>query len=117
MSENQPRGEGGRFGEKVRDQDILKIFDAADEPVLTAREIADQLPISRVAVTNRLKTMREKDLVEKKQTGARAIAWWATVAPAPSSETLRDIEATEGELERGETANLADMKRRLGMDG
>lgn len=117
MSEEQPRSEGGRFGEKVREQDILKTFDYADEPVLTAREIADQLPISRVAVTTRLEAMRENGLVGKKQTGARAVAWWAEVAPAPSAETLRDIEATEGELERGETTSLSEMKRRLGIDG
>lgn len=116
MSEQQ-RDESGEFTEKVSDQDVLKVFDFADEPVLTASEVAAQLPITREAAGRRLNQMREDGLVDRKQTGARAIAWWATVAPAPSPETLRDIEATEGEFEAGETINHDEMKRRLGMDG
>lgn len=116
MSERQPRSGGGEFGEKVTEQDILKVFDATEDAFLTAGEIADQLPISRQAVNYRLKQMQEKDLVEKKKAGARAAGWWANFAPAPSEETLRDIEATEGELERGETVGLAEMKRRIGMN-
>lgn len=33
-----------------------------------------------------------------------------------SDETIRDIEATEGEWERGETISQEEMKRRLGID-
>lgn len=61
--------------------------------------------------------MREDELVDRKRTGSRAVAWWATVAPAPSAETLCDIQETEGERERGETTSQAKMKKRLGMDG
>jgi predicted transcriptional regulator len=117
MSEGQPRNDAGRFGEKVTEQDVLKLFDKADAPFLTAREIADELPISREAVHYRLTQMLEKGTVGKKKTGARSVGWWSEVAPAPSAETRHDIEATEGELERGETTSLAEMKRRLGMDG
>lgn len=35
---------------------------------------------------------------------------------ALSDETIRDIEATDGELERGETISQEEMKRRLGLD-
>lgn len=117
MSESQPRKGGGEFGEKVTEQDILKAFDAVDEPFMTASEIANQLPVSRQAVNYRLRDMLEKELVGRKKTGARSVGWWSNVAPAPSAETLRDIEATEGELERGETTSLSEMKRRLGIDG
>lgn len=116
MSEQQ-RDESGEFAEKVTDQDVLKLFDFADEPVLTASEVAAGLPITREAAGRRLNRMRESNLVDRKETGARAVAWWATVAPAPSEETLRDIEATEGELEAGETVGQSEMKRRLGIDG
>lgn len=102
---------------KTSEQDILKVFDAAEDPFLTASEIADQLPVSRQAVNYRLDQMLEKDLVGKKKTGARAAGWWAERAPAPSAETERDIKATEGELERGETTSQEEMKERLGMDG
>ena len=100
MSE-QSRDASGKFGEKVTDQDVLKVFDFTDEPFLTSGEIAEQLPVSRAAINNRLNRMQEAGLVDRKETGARSAGWWATVAPAPSEETLRDIEATEGELEAG----------------
>jgi hypothetical protein len=37
--------------------------------------------------------------------------------PAPSAETLEDIEATEEELAREETTGQEAMERRLGIDG
>lgn len=116
MSEQQ-RNEEGHFTGKVTDQDILKVFDFADEPVLTASEVAAELPITREAAGRRLNQMRENGLVDRKKTGARSIAWWATVAPALSEETLRAVEQSEGELERGETVGQSALKRRLGMDG
>lgn len=116
MSETN-RDERGQFTETVTEQDILKAFDRADAPFLTAAELGEKLGVSRQSANYRLKRMREKETVDRKQTGARAVAWWSTVAPAPSDETRRDIEATEGELERGETTSQAEMKQRLGMDG
>lgn len=81
MSENQPRSDSGEFGEKVTEQDILKVFDAADDPFLTTSELAEELPLSRQAIHHRLTQMRENGLVDKKKTGARGAGWWATVAP------------------------------------
>ena len=116
MSETD-RDERGRFTATVTEQDILKAFDRADAPFLTAAELGEELSVSRQAANYRLKRMRDDGLVDRKEAGARAVAWWATVTPAPSAETRRDIEATEGELERGETTSQAEMKKRLGMDG
>ena len=42
------------------------MFDAAEDPFLTATGIADQLPISRQGVHHRLEAMRAKSLVDKK---------------------------------------------------
>jgi len=97
MNENQPRGEGGEFGEKVTEQDILKVFDTTDDPFLTAAEIAEQLPISRQAVYHRLEQMREKGLVDKKKTGARGAGWWATVAPRLDPEVAASADAADRE--------------------
>lgn len=111
------RDDRGRYTESVSEQDILKVFDRADAPFLTAKELARELPFTKQAANYRLNQMRENDHVERKQAGGRAVGWWATVAPAPSEETLEDIEATEGELERGETVSQEEMKQRLGIDG
>lgn len=114
MSRN--RDNGGRFTERVSEQDILKRFDAAEAPFLTAKELAASLPVTRQAVANRLEQMREKGHVGRKKAGARSVGWWSNVAPAPSEETIRDIETTEGEFERDETISQDEMKRRLGID-
>lgn len=115
MSESD-RDDRGRFTESVTDQDILKVFDRAEAPFLTAKELASELPFTRQAATHRLNKMFDKGYVDRKEAGARAVGWWSTVAPAPSKETMRDIEATDGELERGETVGQDAIKRRLGMD-
>ncbi len=106
MSENQPRDEDGEFGEKVTEQDILKVFDAAADPFLTATEIADQLPISRQAVHHRLETMREKGTVDKKKTGARGAGWWATVAPRLDPGVAEQADAAD----RENAVTLDDLK-------
>lgn len=97
MSDNQPRGEGGRFDEKVTDQDVLLVFDAAREPFLTTAEVAEELPVSRDAVYRRLESMRERDLVGKKKAGARAVGWWAEVAPRLSPEVAERAAAADRE--------------------
>jgi len=111
MSNDQPRAKGGEFSEKVSDQDILKIFDDTDEPFLTAREVADYLPISREGVHYRLESMHEADLVGKKKTGARSVGWWAKVAPRldPAvADSLQDDEEP--------TISHDDLKAELGVE-
>ncbi|MFC6723511.1 winged helix-turn-helix transcriptional regulator [Halobium palmae] len=91
------RDDAGRYSERVSEQDILKIFDNAEEPFLTATEIADQLPISQSAVNYRLKEMREKGQLDSKKTGSRAVGWWATVAPRLSEEAQKRADAASRE--------------------
>lgn len=75
MSEH-PRDGGGRFAEKVSERDILALFAEADAPFLTAPEIAARVGVTRQAITYRLKRMREKGLVERKDVGSNAVVWW-----------------------------------------
>lgn len=98
-----------RQGHKISEQDILKVFDAADEPFLTASEIADELPVSRQAVNYRLDSMHEKGLVGKKKTGARAVGWWAEVAPSLSAEAAERVEAAREEVAAGDTVPLEEL--------
>lgn len=98
---------------KITDQDVLKVFDNADEPVLTASEIAEALPVTRQAVNYRLKQMQEKGLVDRKESGARAVVWWATVAPRLSPEAERHAD----EADRENAVSQDEMKQRLGIDG
>lgn len=89
---SQGRDDAGRFDETVTEQEILKVFDYEDDPVLTTREVADGLgrfgkQITPEGVRNRLNGMAEKGLVSRKQFGARAVGWWAEVAPELDADT------------------------------
>ncbi|MFT4891456.1 MAG: repressor of nif and glnA expression [Halobacteriales archaeon] len=94
---SQGRDDAGRFEETVTEQEILKVFDYEDDPVLTAPEVADGLrrfgkEITAEGVRNRLDRMAKKGLVSRKKLGARAVGWWAEVAPELDPETARTVE-------------------------
>lgn len=94
----QRRNGSGRFGEKFRDQDLLQVFDYADDPMLTASEVADGLRshfgigVTTEAVRRRLHEMEEKDLVMSKEFGSRAIGWHALVAPALAEDVAERVD-------------------------
>jgi DNA-binding MarR family transcriptional regulator len=109
MSEERPRRDDGTFEKEVTEQAILKTFERAEEPVLTAKEIADELNTTSVTVTRHLKEMLDKDLVGRKETGARAVAWWAKVAPELSDESKERVEESRKEVEEGDTVPLEEV--------
>ncbi len=95
---SQGRDDAGRFEESVTEQEILKVFDYEDDPVLTAPEVADGLrrfgkQITPEGVRNRLVEMNEKGLVSRKKLGARAVGWWAEVAPELDSDTAKIVDS------------------------
>lgn len=94
---SQGRDDTGQFRETVTEQDILKVFDYEDDPVLTAPEVADGLrrfgkQITPEGVRNRLEEMADQGLVSRKKLGARAVGWWAEVAPDLNTETAETVE-------------------------
>lgn len=97
---------------KTSEQDILKVFDAAADPFLTASEIADQLPVSRQAVNYRLGNMHEKGIVGKKKTGARSVGWWAKLGPRLSEEAQRRADAADPDA----AISHEDLKAELGIE-
>jgi hypothetical protein len=107
----QGRDAGGRFEEKVRDQDILKVFDYSEDPMLTAKEVADGL-VNRLGIamtTNgvreRLKDMEERELVRRKDFGAHAAGWEALVAPEIAPDVAAAVEDRR-EVDRDEFVEL-----------
>lgn len=60
----------------VNDEEILDIFRNSSEPVLTATEVADQLPVGRRAVLKRLRNLEDQDLLRSKQVGSGSRVWW-----------------------------------------
>ena len=95
---SQGRDDTGQFTQSVTEQEILKVFDYEDDPVLTATEVAEGLrrfgvQITPEGVRNRLEEMDENDLVSRKKVGARAVGWWAEVAPELDSTTAKTIDS------------------------
>lgn len=95
---SQGRDDAGRFDETVTEQEILKVFDYEDDPVLTTAEVADGLQrfgkqITSEGVRNRLEQMAEQEKVSRKTFGARAVGWWAEVAPALDSDVATEVDA------------------------
>ncbi|PSP66665.1 hypothetical protein BRC85_09400 [Halobacteriales archaeon QS_1_69_70] len=86
-----------------------KVFDATDDPFLTASEIAERLPVTRQGVYNRLEQMREKKLVDKRKTGARGAGWWATVAPRLAPDVAERAEVAD----RGDAVTLEELDAEL----
>jgi len=63
----------------MTDDEILSIFVNADDPVLTATEIAEQTDLTRQAIRRRLQQLRDNDgVLERKNVGSRAVVWWLT---------------------------------------
>ncbi len=95
---SQGRDDAGRFEQTVTEQEILKVFDYEDDPVLTASEVATGLKrfgieITPEGVRNRLESMHEQGLVSRKKLGARAVGWWATVAPELDEDAVARIDS------------------------
>lgn len=106
---NRQRDESGRWKGISTKQDVLKAFDNADAPFLTAGEVADAVGIANSTANNHLNQMREDGLVGRKETGARAVGWWAKVAPQLSEESIARVERGRNEVERGEVVALDDL--------
>jgi len=60
---------------KVEDTEIIQIFKEADDPFLTAKEVSEQLPISRQQVNKRLGVLENKGFLRRKQCGSGQ-GWW-----------------------------------------
>lgn len=96
MGQNIPR---------VDDNTILKVFEAAETPVLTAKAVADELPITKDAVLYRLNKLADEGRVGRMQAGSNAVVWWAEVTPELSDETVQTLDE-RAETNRSEYAEL-----------
>ena len=71
----------------VSDEEILAVFERAEDPVLMADEVAEYLPIGRRAVYNRLRSLEEQGFLNSKKTGARSTVWWYSGYTATNKES------------------------------
>lgn len=60
----------------VKDEEILQVFRATDDPALSTAEVAEELPLKRRSVYNHLESLRDEGVLEKKTVGGRNSVWW-----------------------------------------
>lgn len=76
MSDDRERNDEGRYVSTVTAERVLEVLRDADDPVLTAKEVGEQLGCTSEAARQQLHELRERGDVESKQVGARARIWW-----------------------------------------
>lgn len=82
----ESRNKGGRIP-RVSDEDLLDVFRATSDPVLSTSEVADAVPIQRRGVLSRLRDLEEDGLLESKQIGGRNTVWWLPDEQAVETDT------------------------------
>lgn len=61
---------------EVTDEEFLKLFREADDPVLSTAEVTERVSIGRSATYKRLDALREEGQLEGKEIGGRNNVWW-----------------------------------------
>jgi len=62
--------------QKITDQEIMAAFDECEAPAMTAKEISDELDVTRHAISYRLDKLAQNGAVNCKSVGSRAVIWW-----------------------------------------
>lgn len=86
-SEEYPRAPA----QKARDENILGVFEATDDPVLTTSEVAAELPIGKRATLNRLEDLVDRDELASKDVGVGRV-WWLEPTDAPEPDPVSEPE-------------------------
>jgi predicted transcriptional regulator len=69
------RDESGKYTEQVTLENVLAVFEEAELPVLTSKEVAEELDCSRPSAYNKLEELVEQGEIHKKKVGARAAVY------------------------------------------
>jgi DNA-binding Lrp family transcriptional regulator len=60
----------------VEDDEILDVFRSAADPILTATEVAEQLPMGRRGALKRLNNLEDRGVLKSKEVGSGSRVWW-----------------------------------------
>jgi len=70
------RDSQGRYTGQIQLEDVLAVLKKANTPVMTAKQVADEMGCTREAARQKLESLHEEEQVEKMKVGARAVVWW-----------------------------------------
>ena len=60
----------------VDDEEILDVFRKQSDPVLTATEVSEQLPLGRRGTLKRLRDLEDRNILKSKEVGSGSRVWW-----------------------------------------
>jgi len=69
--------EGGRKP-TVSDEEILRSIKLHPDPIVTAKEVAESIEMTRQGAHNRLEEMVGEAYLKRKEVGSRAVVYWLT---------------------------------------
>ena len=102
---------GGRKP-RVTDDDLLDVFRATADPVLSTAEVADAVPIKRRGTLNRLRGLEDAGTLDSKQIGGRNTVWWLlddADRPRPTpDQSSTNSDAVDAEVRGSVDTSLAD---------
>lgn len=99
------RGDSGRFVESASHEDVLRVFEAVDGPVVTSADVADALSLSTESARRKLNDLEEKGHVESRKTAGRVVYW--RVSPSSTPDYLKSFGKYSG-------TNIAETVERVG---
>lgn len=67
---------GGNGRGKLDPEAIKTLCRNAEEPIITAPEVAEEFGVSQQAAHQRLQQMHEQGEMARKKVGGSAVAWW-----------------------------------------
>jgi len=65
---------------EVSDDEILAVFEDADDPVLSTKEVADAVGLGRRGILDRLNQLAEERSLERKKIENSRVVWWSPSA-------------------------------------
>lgn len=75
LMDDRERGETGEFVETITPERVLGVFAATDGPVVTSRDVADELGCSTEVARRKLAQLHDEGRVDRRKTG-RTVVWW-----------------------------------------
>jgi len=74
---------------KVSEREFLSEIVQHPDPIVTATELSDRLPITPQAVNGRLNRLEQDGYVNSKEAGSAARVWWLTQTGGQRLDELR----------------------------
>lgn len=108
------RNDRGEYSPTVTDEEILAFIAREQQPIQTARAVADQFGIDRSQAYRRLQQLADEGALEKAKVGGRAVVWWLSGEDTRGTEAMiRDVNPDDPIFDRetfeaGEPTNTSE---------